>query len=128
MVGQLLPRRTAIRILCPQIDEVLLAEAAIRLRARGHRLRQCYCNVGLFAGQYLRAVEVTAVGNRIEMLSTEDLLGLRSHVGKLCPIRAGIRDLVRDDQVILGVTPTASGGVEQCQYDSRTGKFYLNVP
>jgi hypothetical protein len=25
-------------------------------------------------------------------------------------------------------TPIASGGIEQCQYDSRTGKFYLNVP
>ena len=25
-------------------------------------------------------------------------------------------------------TPEATGGIEQCQYDQRTGKFYLNVP
>ena len=39
-IGQLLTRRTAIDILGRQIDEVLLAETAICLRARGHRLRQ----------------------------------------------------------------------------------------
>src|SRR6266516_2257584 len=33
-IGQLLARRAAVDILHPQIDEVLLAEAAIRLRAR----------------------------------------------------------------------------------------------
>ena len=37
------------------------------------------------------------------LFSTQDLLGLRSHVGKLCPVRAGIGDLVRNDQMILGV-------------------------
>src|SRR6516164_283808 len=103
MIGQLLPRWTAIGILCRQIDEVLLAEAAICLRARGHRLRQRHCNVSLLTGQNLRTVEVATIGNRIEMLSTESLLGLRSHVGKLCPIRADIRDLVRDNQMVLGV-------------------------
>jgi hypothetical protein len=83
MIGQLLPRWTAIGILFRQIGEVLLSEAAIRLRARGHRLRQRHCNIGLLAGQNLGAVEVAAIGNGIEMLSADCLLGLGSDVGKL---------------------------------------------
>src|SRR6202040_1153652 len=59
-IGQLLARRAAIDILRQQIDEVLFAEAAIRLRARCHRLRQRHRNVSLLACQDLGAVEVAA--------------------------------------------------------------------
>src|SRR5215470_14509735 len=38
-IGQPLTRRAAVDILCGQIDEILLAVSAIRLRARCHRLR-----------------------------------------------------------------------------------------
>ena len=39
MIGEFRTRRAAVRIFHRQIDEVLLAEAALRLRARCHRLR-----------------------------------------------------------------------------------------
>src|ERR1700730_17856762 len=65
------------------LDEVLLAEAAIRLRARCHWLRQRHRNVGLLACQNLGAVEVAAIGDDIEMVSTKNAFRLRCDVGKL---------------------------------------------
>ena len=82
-IRQLLARWAAVDILRRQIGEVLLAEAAICLRARGHRLRQRHCNIGLLACQDLGAIEVAAIGNGIETISTENVLGLRSDVGQL---------------------------------------------
>src|SRR5215475_13032553 len=82
-VGQLLTCRAAVDILCGQIDEILLAEPAVGLRARCHRLRHRHSDVGLLAGQNLRAVEVAAISDDIEMVSTKNLFGLRCDVGKL---------------------------------------------
>src|SRR5437588_10420435 len=82
-IGQLLARRAAVDILRRQIDEVLLAEAAIRLRARCHWLRQRHRKVSLLAGQNLGAVEVAAIRNGIEMVSAKNLLRLRCNLGKL---------------------------------------------
>src|ERR1700736_6637933 len=82
-IGQLLPRWTTIDILRRHIDKVLLAVSAFRLRTRGHRLRERHRYVGLLAGQNLGAVVVAAIGNGIEMLSTEHVLGLRGHLSKL---------------------------------------------
>src|SRR5437660_4591832 len=82
-IGQLLARRAAIDILSRQISEILLAETAIRLRARCHRLRQRHRNVSLRAGQNLGAVEVAAIRNGIEMVSTKNVLRLRCDLGKL---------------------------------------------
>src|SRR5258708_20433646 len=62
-IGQLLPRRTAIHILDRQIDKVLLAVAAVRLRARGPRLRQRHGNIGFLASHNLGAVEVSTIAN-----------------------------------------------------------------
>ena len=39
----------------------------------------------------------------IELISTKDLLWVRGHFGKLGSIRAGIRYLVRDDQMMLRI-------------------------
>src|SRR5215470_3405009 len=59
------------------------AVSAIRLRARCHRLRHRHSDVGLLAGQNLRAVEVAAISDDIEMISTKNVLGLRCDAGKL---------------------------------------------
>src|SRR3979490_1879096 len=75
-IGQLLARRAAIDILSRQINEILLAETAIRLRARCHRLRQRRRNVSLLACQNLGAVEVAAIRNRIQMVSPKNFLSL----------------------------------------------------
>jgi hypothetical protein len=45
------------RVLVRHIDEVLLAEAAFRLRARRHRFGQRHADACLLAGQDLLAVE-----------------------------------------------------------------------
>src|SRR5262249_53108236 len=82
-IGQLLARRTAIDILRRQVAKALLAKAATLLRARGHRLWQRHRNAGIIASLDFRAVVVPTIGDSIEMLSTEDLLGLHSHVRKL---------------------------------------------
>jgi hypothetical protein len=83
MIAELLTRRAAVHILHRQINEVLLAEAAFRLRARCHRFRQSHRNVGLRACQDLRAVEVAAISDDIEPVSTKNLLCLRGDFGKL---------------------------------------------
>src|SRR3979409_1748923 len=69
-IGQLLARRAAIDILGRQINEILLAETAIRLRARCHRLRQRHRNVSLLACQNLAAGSVARVRNSTGMEST----------------------------------------------------------
>src|SRR4030095_708671 len=51
-IDQPLARRTAITVFGRVIDEVLLAEATIRLGARCHRLRQRHRDASLLAGQY----------------------------------------------------------------------------
>src|ERR1700747_647310 len=83
MITKLLARRAAVHILRRQIDEVLLAEAAFRLRARCHRLRQRHRNISLRACQNLSAVEVAAISDDIELVSTKTLLCLRGDFGKL---------------------------------------------
>ena len=70
-IGQLLARWAAIDIFRRQIDEVLLAKAAIRLRARCHRFRQRHRNARLRAGQNLGAVEVATIGDGIELIGLQ---------------------------------------------------------
>src|SRR6516162_7738402 len=74
-ISQLLARRAAVDILRREIDKVLFAEAAVCLRARRHRLWQRHCNAGIIASLDFRAVVVPTIGDRIEMLSAENLLG-----------------------------------------------------
>ena len=102
-VSQLLAGRAAIDILHRQIDEILLAEATFRLRARCHRLRQRYGDVSLFACQYLGAVEVATIGNNIETVSAKNGLRLQRDLGQLCAIRSSIGHFVGDDQMMLSV-------------------------
>ena len=60
-------------------------------------------NSGLVTGEGFFAVVVTAIGNGLEFIDAEDLLCLRSDVGKLRPIRALVRHLMRDDQMMFGI-------------------------
>jgi hypothetical protein len=53
---ELLVGGAAIDILLRQIDEVLLTEAAFRLRARRHRFGQRHADARLLAGQDLLAI------------------------------------------------------------------------
>ncbi len=68
VVFEALAGRTAIDVLRRQIYKVLLAEAALRLRARRQRLRQRHRDVGLVTGEDLRAVEAGAISDGIERL------------------------------------------------------------
>ena len=67
-IGELLACGTNVNVLISHITEVLLAEASFRLCVRGHRLGQCNRDASLLACQDLFAVEVTTVGDGIELL------------------------------------------------------------
>jgi hypothetical protein len=51
----------------------------------------------------LLAVEIAAICDGIELLRSENGLRLLRHGGELRAIRADIGDLVRDDQMVLGL-------------------------
>src|SRR5260221_3659563 len=77
---ELLASRAAIDILLRQIDEVLLAKATFRLRARRHRFGQRHADACLLAGQDLLAIEVAAVGDGFEFIDLQNGLGVPRHV------------------------------------------------
>jgi hypothetical protein len=80
---QFLTGRAAIGILRWQIDEVLLAEAAFRLRARRHRFGERHSDAGLLAGQDLLAIEVAAISDRNELFRVQRRLCILRHARKL---------------------------------------------
>src|SRR5262245_33106929 len=102
-IGQPLASWTAIGILLGQIDEVLLAEAPLRLGPRRQRLRQRHRDARRVAFKDLRAAEVSAIGNGLERLSLQDSLRLLGNVSKLRPIRAAVRHLMCHNQMMFGV-------------------------
>jgi hypothetical protein len=62
---------------------------------------QRHRNISLLACQNLWAIEVATIGDDIEVVSIKNVFRLQRHRGKLRAIRAGIRHLVRDDQMML---------------------------
>src|SRR6202140_4952498 len=82
-IGELLACRTNVNVLISYIAEVLLAEASFRLCVRGHRLWQRNRDASLLACQDLFAVEVTAVGDGIELLHAQRRLGLVGHMERV---------------------------------------------
>src|SRR5262245_5182004 len=103
MVGEPLSGRTNVNVLLSLMAEVLLAEAPLRLDARSHRSWQRYLNCGLLTGKDFHAAVIAAIGNGLEFIDAEDLLCPAGDIGKSCPIRAAVRDLMRDDQMMLGI-------------------------
>jgi len=55
------------------------------------------------AGQDLLAVPVTAVSDSVELVHLQNSLGLLAHGSKLSPITAIVDDLMRHDEVVLGL-------------------------
>src|SRR5664279_3229583 len=67
-IDQALARRTSVLVLLRHVDEVLLAEASVRLAVGCQRLRDIGGDARLLALQDLVAFEVAAVGNDREVL------------------------------------------------------------
>jgi hypothetical protein len=82
-ICELLTSRAAIDILIGQVDEVLLAEAAFGLRGRRHRFGQRHGNAVFIAGHDVIAVEVTAIGDDIEVFTVQRRLRLFGHIRQL---------------------------------------------
>jgi hypothetical protein len=60
-------------------------------------------DAGFSAVQDFRAVEVSAIGNGCEFLRPQNSFCLLGHVRQLRAIRAAVRHLMGDNQVMLGV-------------------------
>ena len=101
--GQLLAGRTTIVVFARVVDEILLAEPAVRLGARGQRLRNERRHAHRLAGQNLFAFEVAAISDRRQLAHARRLLDLPGHRRELAAIVADIGDLVRNDQVMLRI-------------------------
>ena len=83
------------------VDKVLLAKAALRFRAGRQGLGQRHGDPGFGAFQDLRTAEVSAIGNGRQLLRLQNRLRLLGHVRQLRAVRAAVRHLVCDDQVML---------------------------
>ena len=105
MVGQLFASRTAIRILVAEIDKVLFAKATPCLNTDviGLEASPQFQPCRRQGGKDFLATIVAAISNGFEFFDAEDTLCTRGDVGELCPVRADVRHLMRDDQVMLGV-------------------------
>src|ERR1700735_165098 len=77
-----------------------VAEASFGLCVRGHRLWQCNRNASLLACPNLFAVEVTAVGDGVELLHAQRRLGLVGHMGELRSVSPVVGYLMHDDQMM----------------------------
>src|SRR5207244_12645833 len=102
-IGELLACRTNVNVLVSHIAEVLLAEASFGLCVRGHRLWQCNRDASLLACSNLFAVEVTALGDGIELLHAQRRLGPVGHMAELPPVSTVVGYLVHDDQMMVGL-------------------------
>src|ERR1700760_4784780 len=85
-IRQLLPSRATIGVFLRQIDKVLLAEAPVRLSARGLRFGQSYGDACLVTREDLRAAEVAAISHGFERLCPEHYFRLLCHIGQLSSI------------------------------------------
>ena len=59
-------------------------------------------NPCLVAGKDFLAAVIAPISNGFEFVDAKDLLRLRGNVRKLCPIRAAVRHLMGNDQVMFG--------------------------
>ena len=103
MVLQLFAGRTAVHVLVAKIGKVLLAEATPCLNARGHRFGKRHRDVGLVALEDFIAAVVAAISNGFELIDAKDLFRLASDFCQLRSIRAIVRYLMCDDEVMFRV-------------------------
>src|ERR1700687_689195 len=96
-IGELLACRTNVNVLISYMAEVVLAEASFRLCVRGHRLWQRNRDTSLLACPNLFAVEVTAVGDGIELGHAQYRLGLVGHMGELRSVSPVVGYLMHND-------------------------------
>ena len=80
-----------------------LVEAALGLGVRRHRLGHEGLDAGIVAGLDLRAAEVAAVGEGLQLALAHRLACGHRHRAQLRAVAADVGDLVRNDEVVLGV-------------------------
>jgi hypothetical protein len=103
VITQHFASRATIGVIVCEVDEVVLAELSLRFHAGRCGLRQRHGDVGIFTSLDLLATVIATIGDRIELVDAENRFSLRRHVGKLCPIRAAVRHLMRDDEVVFRI-------------------------
>src|SRR6185312_14566489 len=82
------------------VAEVLLAPTALRFRRSGQWLGTDRRDAGAFAGAYLFAREVAAIGEHGQLVDASRRLRLLAHIGKLASVMADVGDLVGNDEVV----------------------------
>ena len=103
MEDEALSSRASVFVVLGDVDEVELAEAPLGLAVGGHRLGHVGRDAGLLARQDLRTLEVAAIGDHSQLLVANRFAGLLRHRPQLGSIVADVDDVVRNDQVVLGI-------------------------
>ena len=101
--GQMLAGRTGVAVIPDVVDEVGHGEEAALGVAGCLCLGNAGQNSAAFAGQHLVAVVIAAVGQHGDLLASGRIQRLLPHRGQLRPVGADVGDLVRDDQMVLGI-------------------------
>ena len=100
---QRLSRRAAIDIGVMVIGEVGLHEMALRPGTGCIRSGDGRGDAGLVAGKGFEGAEVALVGKYVQVLALQNSLCLRGHLGQKIPVMPLIGDLVRHDEMRLGI-------------------------
>jgi len=95
--------RALVLVILGDVDEVGLVEAPFGLRIGCHRLGHEGRDASVLAGLELWSTEVASVGEGLQVLASHGLVCGTGHVVQLCPVIANVCDLVRNDQVVLGI-------------------------
>ena len=88
---------------CRVVGEFVLPEQARPDRWTTLRPRHIRLHSGFLAGLDVLDLEIPAIGNDRDLLHAEDLLGRLRRLGQLAHIEDLVRDLLLDDQLMLGI-------------------------
>lgn len=105
-VCQVLARRADIDIPFGVVDEVRLDIYALCRIARGRRSRHGRGDARLMASQDLGAAEIALVGDVMSVVPTKGDLGRDGHRAELLAVEALIGDLMRENEMSLGIHST----------------------
>jgi len=95
--------RTDIFVMLGIVGKVALVESAIGLAVRRKRLWNKWNDPDLLACQDLFTLEITPVRQRRELRGSERITRVLGHRGQMRAVVADVADLVRHDQMMLGV-------------------------